>query len=44
MEVRRMTRFRTGFQPHWNGGLVLVMFIAVMAAALLLFAPFAAGV
>ncbi len=38
-----ITRFRTSFEPHWHSGLVLVMFLALMALALLLFAPWVAG-
>jgi hypothetical protein len=38
-----ITKFRTSFEPHWQGGLLLVMFLAILAVALLLFVPWAAG-
>jgi hypothetical protein len=38
-----IARSRTSFEPHWHSGFVLVMFLVVMALALLLFVPWVAG-
>jgi len=38
-----LARLRTSYEPHWHWGLVLVMFLALLAITLLMFVPWAAG-